>query len=146
MFEWDMGSRRCVRWMTDEGCVGGTRVSVCSQWMACGSSTGIVNMYSLEEVRGIRGVTDGAATGDSDSFAHSSASASAQYSLKPLYTMQNLVTPVTSLAFAPGDEMLLAASAHVEKALKLVSFLLLHLHLTFRSPSISNAYPVHVGF
>ena len=44
---WDMTSRRCIHCFTDEGCVIGNRVGVSpdGRYVACGSDSGIVNVY-----------------------------------------------------------------------------------------------------
>ena len=47
-----MGSRQCIHRFTDEGCVVGRRVGVSpnGQFVACGSESGIVNIYERSEV------------------------------------------------------------------------------------------------
>lgn len=51
MYVWDVASRRCVHRFTDEGCVVGRKVGVSpdGQYLACGSESGIVNVYERSE-------------------------------------------------------------------------------------------------
>uniref|UniRef100_A0A2D4G2G2 U3 small nucleolar RNA-associated protein 18 homolog n=2 Tax=Micrurus TaxID=8634 RepID=A0A2D4G2G2_MICCO len=97
VFIWDVKSRRCLNKFTDEGCLHGTSIAVSknSQYIACGSNSGVVNVYAHDDC--IR-----------------------ETSPKPLKAIMNLVTPATSLAFNPTTEILAMASNISDDALKLV--------------------------
>ena len=47
VFVWDMSTRLCVHSFADEGCIVGTRLAVSpdSNYVACGSESGVVNVY-----------------------------------------------------------------------------------------------------
>ena len=51
VYMWDMGTRDCVHCFTDEGCLLGTKLSVSpsGSHLACGSDSGVVNVYSGEQ-------------------------------------------------------------------------------------------------
>ena len=76
VYVWDVPSRRCVHCFTDEGCVIGSRVGVSpnSRYVACGSESGIVNVYDMIEC--MKSETP-----------------------KPLRSIANLTTTVDSLQF-----------------------------------------------
>ena len=52
VYIWDMQSRRCVNKFVDDGCILGTALAVSSsqQFLACGSSSGVVNVYSTDKL------------------------------------------------------------------------------------------------
>ncbi|XP_062976272.1 U3 small nucleolar RNA-associated protein 18 homolog [Elgaria multicarinata webbii] len=97
VFIWDVKSRRCLNKFTDEGCLYGTSIAVSknSQYVACGSSSGVVNIYAYDDC--LR-----------------------ETSPKPLKAVMNLVTAATSLSFNPTSEILAMASNKVDDAVKLV--------------------------
>ena len=47
VYVWDMSARECVHCFVDEGCVHGTSLAVSpdGQYVACGSDSGVVNLY-----------------------------------------------------------------------------------------------------
>ncbi|XP_014675635.1 PREDICTED: U3 small nucleolar RNA-associated protein 18 homolog [Priapulus caudatus] len=99
VYMWDMGSRSCTHKFYDEGCIKGTSVA-CSpngQYIACGSSSGVVNVYDA-----VTCVTS-----------HSPA---------PLKVVLNMTTPVTDLRFNCTSEILAMLSREKEQAVKLVHF------------------------
>ncbi len=51
VYVWDMSTRDCVHSFTDEGCLTGTKLAVSpnSQYIACGSDSGVVNLYESEQ-------------------------------------------------------------------------------------------------
>ena len=51
VYVWDMAARDCVHCFTDEGCLVGTTVSISpnGRYVACGSDSGVVNVYEAEE-------------------------------------------------------------------------------------------------
>ncbi|XP_074870625.1 U3 small nucleolar RNA-associated protein 18 homolog [Carettochelys insculpta] len=97
VFIWDVKSRRCLNRFTDEGCFRGTCLAVSKngQYVACGSGSGVVNVYAHDVC--LR-----------------------ETSPKPIKAIMNLVTAATSLSFNPTTEILAAASNAVDDAVKLV--------------------------
>uniref|UniRef100_A0ACB8EKQ4 Uncharacterized protein n=1 Tax=Sphaerodactylus townsendi TaxID=933632 RepID=A0ACB8EKQ4_9SAUR len=97
VFIWDVKSRRCLNRFTDEGCLRGTSIAVSKngQYVACGSSSGVVNVYAQDDC--LRKTTP-----------------------KPLKAVMNLVTAATSLSFNPTSEILAIASQKIDDAVKLV--------------------------
>uniref|UniRef100_A0A3Q4BD55 U3 small nucleolar RNA-associated protein 18 homolog n=1 Tax=Mola mola TaxID=94237 RepID=A0A3Q4BD55_MOLML len=97
VFVWDMRSSRCVNRFTDDGCVRGTSIaaSLNGQYLACGSHSGVVNLYSQEACLN-------------------------SANPKPLRAVKNLLTPATSLTFNPSSEILAIASRAEDEAVRLV--------------------------
>ncbi|KAG7164641.1 U3 small nucleolar RNA-associated protein 18 homolog [Homarus americanus] len=98
VFVWDMTSRACVHRFYDDGCIDGTSIAVSpsNQFLACGSSSGIVNIYDVANI--------------------------SSKAPRPVKILDKLVTPVTSLAFNPSSEILAMASDYVDNAMKLIHF------------------------
>lgn len=48
VYVWDMSVRECVNCFVDEGCIRGTTIAVSpnSEYVACGSNSGVVNLYT----------------------------------------------------------------------------------------------------
>ncbi|KAL5012309.1 hypothetical protein ScPMuIL_010860 [Solemya velum] len=99
VYIWDMGTRDCVHRFTDEGCVHGTSIGVSQnrRYLACGSYSGIVNVY------------------DTDICSQSQ-------NPKPLKAIMNLTSPCTSSLFNSHNEILALSSNYSERAIKLVHF------------------------
>ncbi|XP_072339938.1 U3 small nucleolar RNA-associated protein 18 homolog [Scyliorhinus torazame] len=97
VYIWDVKSRKCLTRFIDEGCLRGTCIAVSrnGQYVACGSSSGIVNVYTR------------------DACLH-------QTNPKPVKAIKNLVTATTSLAFNPTTEMLAIASKAADDAVKMI--------------------------
>lgn len=97
VYVWDMRSSRCVNRFTDDGCVKGTSIAASrnGQYLACGSQSGVVNVYSQEACLN-------------------------SASPKPLKAVMNLLTSATSLTFNPSSEILAIASRAVDEAIRLV--------------------------
>ncbi|XP_069786017.1 U3 small nucleolar RNA-associated protein 18 homolog [Narcine bancroftii] len=97
VYVWDVKSRRCVNRFTDEGCLRGTCISVShnGQYVACGSSSGVVNVYSRNSCLN-------------------------ETSPKPIKAIMNLVTSVSSLTFNPTTEILAIASKETKDAVKMI--------------------------
>ncbi|KAJ6660391.1 hypothetical protein lerEdw1_017814 [Lerista edwardsae] len=97
VFIWDVKSRQCLKRFTDEGCLHGTSIAVSknSQYVACGCSSGVVNVYAHDDC--LR-----------------------ETNPKPLKAIMNLVTAATSLSFNPTTEILAMASNKVDNAVRLV--------------------------
>ncbi|XP_050424576.1 U3 small nucleolar RNA-associated protein 18 homolog [Adelges cooleyi] len=94
IYEWDMNSRLCVKKFMDDGCLQGTSLALShnDQYLAAGSSAGVVNLYKLP------------------------------YDVhpKPEKTILNLVTAVTRLSFNKNSDILSMASDYKENAIKLL--------------------------
>ncbi|RVE70045.1 hypothetical protein OJAV_G00084250 [Oryzias javanicus] len=97
VYVWDLRSSRCINRFADDGCVRGTSIAASAdgRFLACGSQSGVVNIYSQEACL-------------------SSANP------KPLKAVMNLVTAATSLAFNPTSEILAIASRAEDDAVRLV--------------------------
>ncbi|XP_056144005.1 U3 small nucleolar RNA-associated protein 18 homolog [Lampris incognitus] len=97
VYVWDMRSSRCVNRFADDGCVRGISIAASrnGQYLACGSESGVVNMYSQ----------DACLNSDNP---------------KPLKALMNLLTSATSLSFNPSSEILAIASRVTDDALRLV--------------------------
>lgn len=97
VYLWDLRSSRCVSRFPDEGAVRSTSIAASQngQYLACGSQSGVVNIYSQE-----------ACLNSSNP--------------KPLRAVMNLLTSATSLAFNPSSEILAIASRAEDEAVRLV--------------------------
>uniref|UniRef100_A0A1B6DTA7 U3 small nucleolar RNA-associated protein 18 homolog n=1 Tax=Clastoptera arizonana TaxID=38151 RepID=A0A1B6DTA7_9HEMI len=99
IYVWDMNSRLCIHRFTDEGCFKGTTIAISpnNQLLACGSGSGIVNIYQT-------------------------ATALENRNPQPMKTIFNLITPVSSLDFNSTSELLAMSSGDKENAAKLLHF------------------------
>ncbi|KAM6904805.1 U3 small nucleolar RNA-associated protein 18 homolog [Xenentodon cancila] len=97
VYLWDIRSSKCVNRFTDDGCVKGTSIATSpnGQYLACGSQSGVVNIYPQEACLN-------------------------SASPKPLRAVMNLLTTATSLAFNPSSEILAIASRAEDEAVRLV--------------------------
>lgn len=97
VYVWDMRSSRCVNRFTDDGCVKGTSIAASrnGRYLACGSESGVVNIYSQEACLN-------------------------SANPKPLKAVMNLLTSATSLTFNPSSEILAVASRAEDEAVRLV--------------------------
>ncbi|XP_041859481.1 U3 small nucleolar RNA-associated protein 18 homolog [Melanotaenia boesemani] len=97
VYVWDMRSSRCVNRFTDEGCVKGTSIAASrnGRYLACGSQSGVVNIYSQEACLN-------------------------SASPRPLRTVMNLLTSATSLTFNPTSDILAIASRMEDEAVRMV--------------------------
>lgn len=95
---WDINNRVCVHKFYDDGCIDGMSIALSpnNQYLACGSSSGIVNIYDTADL-----------TKDTP---------------LPVKVLDKLVTSVTSLTFNPSSELLAMGSHFKENAFKLVHF------------------------
>ncbi|KAJ7425050.1 U3 small nucleolar RNA-associated protein 18 like protein [Willisornis vidua] len=104
VFIWDVRSRRCLHKFEDEGSLEGKCIAVSknNQYVACGSSSGVVNLYTtdvcLKETRP-----------------------------KPVKAIMNLVTSATCVTFNPTTEILAVASRDADEAVKLAETLFIFL-------------------
>lgn len=94
IYEWDMNSRTCIKKFMDDGCLQGSSLAVSGddQYLAAGSSSGVVNLYKLP----------------------------CDVNPKPEKTILNLVTTVTKLSFNKSSDILAMASNQKNDAVKLV--------------------------
>ncbi|KAJ8254244.1 hypothetical protein COCON_G00208560 [Conger conger] len=97
VFIWDLKRNKCLNRFTDDGSLRGTSIAVSKngQYIACGSSSGVVNVY------------------DHDACLQES-------NPKPLRAIMNLLTPATSLRFNATTEILAIASNTADEAVRLV--------------------------
>jgi len=95
---WDMTNRVCVHKFIDDGCIQGTSIDISpnSQYLACGSNSGIVNIYDTADL------TKNVPT--------------------PVKILDKLVTPISGLKFNATSEILAMASDYKDEAIKLVHF------------------------
>ncbi|XP_063077888.1 U3 small nucleolar RNA-associated protein 18 homolog isoform X1 [Engraulis encrasicolus] len=120
VFIWDARSSKCLSRFPDEGCVKGTSIAVSrdGQYLACGSQSGVVNLYSQQAC--LR-----------------------EAEPKPLKAIMNLVTAATALRFNPSSEILAIASRAEDEANKLVhlpSFTVFSNFPVFRRKTIYRTY------
>ena len=87
VYIWDMSTRDCVHTFYDEGCLLGTKLCVSpdNHYVACGSDSGVVNVYSREQCF-ISGE-------ESSSLGHNTEHP------KPLKSVMNLITGIDSACF-----------------------------------------------
>lgn len=92
-----MHARACLHRFYDDGCIGGTSIAVSpnSQYLACGSSSGVINVYDVATVMDKAPV--------------------------PVKMLSRLSTSVSTLTFNSSSEILASASDQMENAIKLVS-------------------------
>lgn len=97
VYVWDVNSRKCMNRFLDEGSLCGLSIAASKngQYVACGSKSGVVNIYNQD-------------------------SCLQQTNPKPIKAIMNLVTGVTSLAFNPTTEILAVASRKMKEAVRLV--------------------------
>ncbi|CAO2644836.1 U3 small nucleolar RNA-associated protein 18 homolog [Lemmus lemmus] len=97
VYVWDVNSRKCINRFLDEGSLYGLSIAASKngQYVACGSKSGVVNIYSQD-------------------------SCLQQTNPKPIKAIMNLVTGVTSLTFNPTTEILAVASRKMKEAIRLV--------------------------
>ncbi|XP_056010780.1 U3 small nucleolar RNA-associated protein 18 homolog [Ostrea edulis] len=97
VYVWDLDRRDCIHRFYDDGCTHGTSIAISpnGQYLACGSYSGVVNIY------------------DSGSILNSR-------SPKPVKAVMNLTTPCTNAVFNSSSEILAISSNYAEKAVKLV--------------------------
>ncbi|XP_015830006.3 U3 small nucleolar RNA-associated protein 18 homolog [Nothobranchius furzeri] len=94
---WDVRNSQCINRFSDDGCVRGTSIATSrnGRYLACGSQSGVVNIYSQEACLN-------------------------SANPKPLKAVMNLLTSATSLTFNPSSEILAIASRVEDEAMRLV--------------------------
>ncbi|XP_043191025.1 U3 small nucleolar RNA-associated protein 18 homolog [Amphibalanus amphitrite] len=97
VYEWDMSTRACCHRFDDEGCLSGTSLACApnGRLLACGSSSGIVNVYEMATARRA---------------SHP----------RPVKVFDQLTTTCDQLRFNVTAELLVMASSQKEHAVKLV--------------------------
>ncbi|XP_030317883.1 U3 small nucleolar RNA-associated protein 18 homolog [Calypte anna] len=97
VFIWDVRSRKCLHKFEDEGSLEGKCMALSknNQYVACGSSSGVVNLYTTDTCL-------------------------KENKPKPVKAIMNLVTAATCVTFNPTTEILAVASCEVDEAVKLV--------------------------
>lgn len=96
VYVWDLRMNRCQHIFTDDGGVETTALAVSQngEHVACGSDSGVVNLY------------------DSSCFAKPNP--------KPVKALMNLVTPIDKVQFHPHSQLLCMTSRHKKEALRMV--------------------------
>ncbi|XP_022086184.1 U3 small nucleolar RNA-associated protein 18 homolog [Acanthaster planci] len=123
VYIWDMKTRDCIHKFVDDGCIKGTTISVSrdGQYLACGSSSGVVNIYDSSQCL--------TATRP-----------------KPLKAVMNLTTSVTAAKFNCNSEILGVTSFHTQGAVKLIHLPDCHVFANFPLKSDSIGLPVLLDF
>ena len=99
VYIWDLRSSSCLHKFADSGCLAGTAVAVSQHHLATGSSSGVVNVYNVNNIA--KGTT--------------------AYP-QPDKVILNLTTQIEDLVFNPSGEILAMSSMEKEGAVKLVHF------------------------
>lgn len=101
IYIWDLITLRCVKKFTDDGGTLGTSISISgdSSLLACGSSSGIVNVYSLDSILN-----------------------SELYQPNPLRSYSNIVTPISGTVFHPSSQLLTFYSKDKRNALRVAHY------------------------
>lgn len=105
VYLFDLRTRRCINQHADEGCIHSTALASSSDFYACGSSSGIVNIYS-------RRGQFGASTGEPPR--------PGGRAVSPIKSISSLVTRTDVLRFSPDGQILAVASQMKKDALRLV--------------------------
>ncbi|XP_051727608.1 U3 small nucleolar RNA-associated protein 18 homolog isoform X2 [Ctenopharyngodon idella] len=97
VFVWDVRSSKCLKRFEDDGCVKGTSLALSRDdtYLACGSQSGVVNIYSQKDCL-------------------------LEVKPKPLKAVMNLLTAATSLCFNSTAEILAIGSRADNEANRLV--------------------------
>lgn len=97
VYVWDARSRRCVHKFRDDGCIKGTAIALSpnEQYLACGSNSGVVNIYDTEKMMASACPT-------------------------PMKTVFNLTTSISQMKFNSASEMLVISSRSKRDAIRLV--------------------------
>ncbi|KAL2756363.1 hypothetical protein ACRALDRAFT_1050340 [Sodiomyces alcalophilus JCM 7366] len=116
--EYSMVERRFLGVWRDEGCVGGIVVALGGhqgpgvlgddRWVAVGSSSGVTNIYDRNEL-----LVGGGVGGDGEEVTITS-------NPEPTRRFEQLVTPITVIAFSPDGQLMAFGSREKKDALRLV--------------------------
>lgn len=101
VYIWDLITLRCIKRFSDDGGILGTSVSISedSSLLACGSSSGIVNVYDLPSIIN-SGINQPS----------------------PLKSYSNIVTPISGAVFHPSSQLLTFYSREKRNALRVVHY------------------------
>ncbi|KAL1117395.1 hypothetical protein AAG570_004721, partial [Ranatra chinensis] len=110
---WDVRRRCCQARFYDEGCLTGTRIAVSpnDQLLACGSSSGVVNVFDTKTLSGSVSATGGTLSG---------------------------VTPLKAVMFDSTSQVLAMASDEKHNAVKMLHFPSMTVFSNF--PSLNSSY------
>ncbi|KAI9553896.1 hypothetical protein GHT06_019166 [Daphnia sinensis] len=99
VYVWDMNARACVHKFIDDGCITGTALAMSptQQYLACGSSSGVVNLYNTSNLEN-------------------------KSIPKPDKVILNLVTRISGINFHPSSELVSIFSDAKENAVRLAHF------------------------
>ncbi|KAM5355820.1 hypothetical protein ACJ41O_002466 [Fusarium nematophilum] len=113
--EYSMESRSFVGVWNDEGCVGGIVLALGGhqgptslgddRWVAVGSNSGITNIYDRNELIVVAKAHEGVTVKERPT---------------PTRVFEQLVTPITHIAFSPDGQLMAFGSQHKKDALRLV--------------------------
>jgi U3 small nucleolar RNA-associated protein 18 len=97
VYKWDLSTRACLHTFTDQGSIKGSAIhaSPDGKWLAVGSTSGIVNIYSTTDCL-------------------SSATP------EPRKSVMNLTTAITSILFHPSNDLIFISSKEVKDAMRVV--------------------------
>ncbi|KAM3505883.1 hypothetical protein MY11210_007793 [Beauveria gryllotalpidicola] len=122
--EYSMESKSFVGVWHDEGCVGGIVIALGGhqgpaalgddRWVAVGSNSGITNIYDRAELLAAPVAKNNNNDDDDDDNRQMLKERPA-----PTRTFEQLVTPITALAFSPDGQLLAFGSQHKKNALRL---------------------------
>lgn len=101
VYIWDLITLRCIKRFVDDGGTLGTSISISgdSSLLACGSSSGIVNVYDLDNVLSTESVQP-----------------------IPLKSYSNIVTPITGTSFHPSSQLLTFYSRDKRNSLRVAHY------------------------
>jgi len=111
VYIWDVNSRRCESKFADEGCISGRSLALNSNYLATGSSEGVVNIYNINSISGLRNGNP-----------------------KPEKTLLNLTTAINELRFNPSGEIL-AFSSIKSREVRLAHFPSMSVFENFPDPT-----------
>jgi U3 small nucleolar RNA-associated protein 18 len=105
VYVWDMSTRDCIHSFIDDGCVSGTSISLSinNQYIACGSDSGVVNVYDNSCLR--------------------------EQTPKPIKAVMNLTTSIQQTHFNQTGEILALSSKLMKNGIRLVSICILCLKI-----------------
>uniref|UniRef100_A0A5S6QSW9 Anaphase-promoting complex subunit 4 WD40 domain-containing protein n=1 Tax=Trichuris muris TaxID=70415 RepID=A0A5S6QSW9_TRIMR len=98
VYVWNVAAQRCAKTFVDRGCITGSSLALSpdDSYIACGCSTGVVNLYKVDSV-----LSDGA-------------------NRSPLKTVMNLTTAAERMVFNGATDILAMVSSQKENAMKLL--------------------------
>jgi U3 small nucleolar RNA-associated protein 18 len=97
VYIWDLDTKLCLHHFVDQGNIRGSSISISpnGQWVALGSSSGVVNLYETKTIMDSKNP-------------------------EPVKVFMNLTTTVTTMLFHPQSELLVVASKDVKDSLKII--------------------------